>query len=638
MLKLCFTGDICNLKDGINELANDFNYAASFCSCCDADDCIKVSVTQEDGEKLSVKYSKGEAEIVYAKKYHFFRSLGLLVEHLQSSADDFSTEETAYFTMNGPMFDVSHANAVINVKATKSIIRRMAIMGLNMLMMYCEDNYDVPGHPYFGYMRPRYSEADMRTLDEYADMFGIEMIPCMQTLAHLHFPLRWSVYSDIKEDNDCLLVGEEKTYDFIRDLLVAASRPFKTKRIHIGMDEAWKLGRGRYQDLHGIVPKTEIMLRHLNRVMEIVRELGLQPMIWSDMFFRAASDANEYYDPSIIFSDEVKNAVPKDVQLVYWDYYHNDVEDFYNDYIDKHLEIGDTIFAGGIHTWGGFGANFTKTLRTTNPALMACKKKGIKEIFATTWGDGGTESSIYATLPGLSLFAEHGYSYELDEEKFRKRMEFCLGSSYDDFANISGIEETPGAVEKNLDYANPSKALMWQDILCGLIDKNIEGLPLNAHYEALAEKLKPACDRNGEYNGFFKFNYHIAYTLALKSEMGLRLTAAYKSGNKAELKKYAAEHLPELRRRVVDLRKSHMDHWYDINKALGWDIMDMRYGSLITRIDTAIDVINMYLDGTLPTIEELDEPRLLYNNQPDLTRNNSYEQIVTASRIGTNEN
>jgi len=268
---------------------------------------------------------------------------------------------------------------------------------------------------------------------------------------------------------------------------------------------------------------------------------------------------------------------------------------------------------------------------------MACKKKGIREIMATTWGDGVTESSIFATLPGLSLFAEHGYSFELDENKFRKRLEFCLGANYDDFFNISGIEETPGVIEKHNDPANPSKALMWQDILCALIDRNIEGLPLNDHYEKLAEKLKPSMDRNGAYNEFFKLNYHIAHTLALKSEVGLRLTAAYKSGDKAKLREFRDEILPELRRRVTDLRQIHMEHWYHINKALGWEIIDMRYGSLITRIGTAITVIGMYLAGEIPTIEELDEPRLYFNNEPGLARNNAYEWIVTASRIGNNE-
>ncbi len=637
MLKLSFKGDICCLKDGISELAHDFSYLASFCSYCDDNESIKINVVQRDGEKLCVKYSSGEAEIVYAKKHQFFRALGLLLEHLHDSNDDFSVEETAYFTMNGPMYDVSQGNAVININGSKNIIRRMAIMGLNMIMMYCEDSYDVPNQPYFGYMRARYSENDIKELDAYADMFGIEMIPCIQTLAHLVDALKWNVFADIREDKECLLVGEKKTYDFIRDLIIAASRPFKTKRIHIGMDEAWHLGRGRYQDLHGVVPKTEIMLIHLNRVMEIVRELGLQPMMWSDMFFRAASATGDYYDTSVKFTDEVINMVPKDVQLVYWDYYHDDSEDFYNKFIDTHREISEPIFAGGIWTWVGFGANYKKTFRTMNPALMACKKKGVKEVFATIWGDNGTECSVYATLLGLSLFAEHGYTFDLTEEKLRKRFEFCCGACYDDFMNLRFLDETPGVDKDNMEAQNASKSLMWQDILTGLIDKNIEGLPLDEHYAKLAETLKPACERNGDYNEFFEMNYNVANVLALKAEMGLRLTAAYKAGDKAELRRFADEYLPELRSRVAALRHVHMEHWYDIYKSIGWDIMDMRYGSLLTRIDSAITVVNKYLDGKLSVIEDLEETRLLFDGKEGVPYYaNYYSKIVSSSRIAPN--
>jgi len=102
---------------------------------------------------------------------------------------------------------------------------------------------------------------------------------------------------------------------------------------------------------------------------------------------------------------------------------------------------------------------------------------------------------------------------------------------------------------------------------------------------------------------------------------------------KAELAKYADEYLPELRSRVAKLRQVHMSHWFDIYKAFGWDVMDMRYGSLIARIDSAITVIKMYLDGKLSTIEELDEPRLLYNGKEGFIRINHYSKFVSSSRI-----
>lgn len=47
--------------------------------------------------------------------------------------------------------------------------------------------------PYFGAYRGRYSAAEIREMDDYAQKFGVELVPCIQTLAHLHNALKWPV-------------------------------------------------------------------------------------------------------------------------------------------------------------------------------------------------------------------------------------------------------------------------------------------------------------------------------------------------------------------------------------------------------------------------------------------------------------
>ena len=620
-----FKGDVASLLPGIREFCSEYHF-------CLGEGGLSVEVVREPKSPIRVAMSGQKANITYDEKIHFFRALGLLLEQLADGKTEFSITEKPQFTMNGPMFDVSQGNAVLNKKSMKNILRRMALMGLNMLMMYCEDSYDVKKQPYFGYMRARYSEEELRECDEYAGLFGIEMIPCIQTLAHLIDVLKWKEFSGIKEDYETLLVGCDKTYQFIEDLIRSAVKPFKTKKIHIGMDEAWHLGLGTYLSLHGLVPSGEIMKEHLARVMEIVRRLGLEPMMWSDMFFKAYAEG-DYYDKNVRIPESAKSMVPNDATLVYWDYYHFD-EEFYSDFIDKHRVFGEPVFAGGIWTWTGFAANWGMTFKTTNPALMACKKKGIKRVMVTIWGDNGTECNAFANLLGLSLFAEHGYSFDLDEEKFKKRFEFCTGAKFDDFYNMKYLDEVPGSNAENLDQFNPSKYLMWQDILTGLFDKNIDGLPLDSHYAVLAKKFEAAAGNNGDYNDLFRFNYHVADVLSVKSELGLRITRAYKSGNRAELKEYVEAVLPGLVQKVRNLRKCHMRNWFSMYKTLGWDVMDMRYGSLLIRIESAIEEITAYLNGQMDKLEELEEERLYYNSTRGLIAYaNYYGKIVSPSRI-----
>jgi hypothetical protein len=84
----------------------------------------------------------------------------------------------------------------------------------------------------------------------------------------------------------------------------------------------------------------------------MARAEGLEPMMWSDMFFRlAGKEFPDYtdYDVRVQFTDEVKAKVPKGIQQVFWDYY-RDNEEFYATNIDKHHDVfgRDTLFAGGI--------------------------------------------------------------------------------------------------------------------------------------------------------------------------------------------------------------------------------------------------------------------------------------------------
>lgn len=79
----------------------------------------------------------------------------------------------------------------MSVEYAKELIEILAIMGHNTILIYMEDVYSLKEEPYFGYMRGRYTEAELQAIDDYAHQFGIEVIPCIQTLAHLEQFLRW---------------------------------------------------------------------------------------------------------------------------------------------------------------------------------------------------------------------------------------------------------------------------------------------------------------------------------------------------------------------------------------------------------------------------------------------------------------
>lgn len=65
-------------------------------------------------------------------------------------------------------------------------------------------------------------------------------------------------------------------------MITTISSPLRSKKIHVGLDEAGGVGEGRYRQIFGYEDPTKVFLNHLRRVQDICKKHGLQPMIWSD--------------------------------------------------------------------------------------------------------------------------------------------------------------------------------------------------------------------------------------------------------------------------------------------------------------------------------------------------------------------
>ncbi|WP_422659361.1 beta-N-acetylhexosaminidase [Paenibacillus sp. EC2-1] len=604
-MKLRFEGDITNLMPGIQSLLDEVKVELS-------EDGIPVRVEASQGG-LEVGLEENHAYIRYERKHQFFRGLGLLIQHSRTS-NSFHLQEKQQFDEIGPMFDLSR-NAVFTVDSFKLMLNKMALMGMNTVMLYMEDTYEIEGETYFGYMRGRYSQEELREIDDYADQFGIEAFPSIQTLAHLEEFLKWEPVRHYKDTKGALLVGSEQTNSLIERMIVAASAPFRSKKIHIGMDEAEELGRGKYLDKNGYDTRFNIMISHLDKVLEIVRSRGLKPMMWSDMFLKLASgNGEDYYNKETSIPEEMSRRIPKDVDMVYWDYNHIEAEDYEN-LIGKHRPLGcNLIFAGAVWIFNTFGVNYGLSLNASDVALQVCKKEGIREVYATMWGDDGNEGNPFAALLGLQLYAEHAYSEQKPSEAhLAERVKFCTGIDRETFLQLKDLDEIPGQEPNNSKQSNPSKFLLYQDVLLGLFDKQIEGLELANHYEKLEQSIHARRDSNADLDYLFEMPEKLSAVLKRKSEIGIRLKQAYDKKDTAALKDIAENVLPEISQSVQELRAAHRTQWLQMFKPFGWEVIDIRYGGVISRLDTASIRIMDFVEGRIQRIEELEQERLVYS-------------------------
>ncbi|MBP5467237.1 MAG: beta-N-acetylhexosaminidase, partial [Clostridia bacterium] len=338
------------------------------------------------------------------------------------------------------MLDMSR-NAVMKPQKVKEYIDYLSLFGYNALMLYTEDTYEIKNHPKFGYLRGKYSESELKEIDAYAVEKGIELIPCIQTLGHLERPIRWPEFWRISDIDDILLVDDDETYKLIDDMFCALERCFTSRTVNIGLDEAHRLGRGKYLDRHGYENRSEIFLKHLNKVVDIAKKHGFKPLCWGDMLF-SMNEMRDYYKPDAVKDFKYKNLVPDNLSLVYWDYYHTDKE-FYDKMIEGHRKISDKVWvAGGVWTWNGF-APFTKAaMSVIRPCVESARDKNVDEIIITVWGNGA-ECSYYSGLAALFYAAQVAQGNE-NIDDIKKIFYNAVGISYDRFLDL----ELPNCVSE----------------------------------------------------------------------------------------------------------------------------------------------------------------------------------------------
>ena len=533
---------------------------------------------------VSLAVEEGGVLIRHTDSARAFRALGRLMGRLASGKPPEPFTETASFSLSGIMLDCSR-NAVPTVEKTREWIVRMALMGLDTLLLYMEDTYEVPDEPFFGYGRGRFTPKELKALDDFAFGCGVEMIPCIQTLGHMEQALRWPAYRDLRDQPDVLLADEPKTYALLEKMIRAASAPVRSKRIHIGMDEAHGVGLGRYRDLHGETPRFELMLRHLGRVRDLCAQRGLTPWIWSDMFFRLGSKTNDYYDTEAALPPGLAEKIPAGARLVYWDYYHQDKE-FYRDFIRRHRSLGsEPLVALGAWSWSRFWPALPYAENTIRPCMEACRAEGARETFLTVWGDDGTECDLTGAWPAMQFYAEFVYSDRPSETRARENFLGSAGGDRDRWRAASRIDNPPGYPPAGKTFANPSKVLLWQDPMLAFNDPPAPPEKVAAHYAGAAAAILADAKRSGRDRPL-ALPALVADAVAKKIVLRHRASRLMRRKDMKGMDAFLKKELPAAQRAVQTLWKCHRSLWMANNKPNGWEILEARYGCLLARLET----------------------------------------------------
>lgn len=495
---------------------------------------------------------------------------------------------------------------LMNMDRIKDFIDKLSAMGYSFLELCVDDRVEVKGEPYYGYLRGKYSIEQLKEIDAYGKSKGIEIIPCAQTLGHTGRLTNLPCYADIVDTDGILLAGEPRTYELIENMFKSFREGLTSKNFNIGYDEAHDVGRGRYLDKHGWVDRFDILIEHLNKVVEIAAKYDFKIHMWSDMFYRVANGGN-YAGIDCEVPAEVKAKVPKNVGLLYWG---GGDDDVFNHMMKSHKEFGNEIWVnqGFTGTANGFAPFNHMSEECARKMMRQVRENGIDNVIVPLWDDEGHDCPYYAALPALYCTKQF-FDGNFDMDSVKKGFKEMFGVEYDHFLLL----DLPNKTKFNPDFMvhkDACKSMFFNDPFLGWKDSAVKDeLPMN--YGEYAKTLEDLIPEFGDYKYLPDYCAKLCRVLELKSDLGVRTREAYQAGDKEALKKLVPDYI-ECADRVGVFAEAMRSIWMADGVPYGWEIHTIRFAGVQARLKDCARRLTEYLNGQLKEIPELNEEILEY--------------------------
>ncbi len=479
-----------------------------------------------------------------------------------------------------------------NVGTLKRFIKIISAFGYDRLYLGMADSYKIEGEPYFGYKRGGYTKAEFIETDAYAKKHGVEIVPQIQLLGHLHYLKKYPVYERLFDTNDSLIVGDDKVYELIEKMIKTISEGLSSRTIHIGLDETFGLGTGNYLKNHAPADRKELILRHVERVSEILKKYGYSSVeMWGDMLL----DEN-----SSVKAEEVKSRLPENSSVIVWNYEEKDEKKLGKMIEDGKKVTQNSAFAGGVWKYIGFGPNNAFSVDCILKQEQICYKNGVENFIVTLWADSVAPCSVFAALPSLFVAAEYAFgrinsASEIDKTRFLK----AAGISYDDAYSLEYLDNP---FKENVTTRSSSSIwLLYTDVLLGNFDTLVpEGaeeayLKLAEEYDGLSK---------GKFGYLFALSALLAKALSIKAHLPARIREVYRCKDKNAVNRLI-DRLIELKKALNKFMLGYEKCFLRDNKAFGVEVYHMRLGEQIIRCDYAIRRLKAFAEKD-EKIEELE--------------------------------
>lgn len=322
------------------------------------------------------------------------------------------------FAVRSYMLDISR-DKVPTMGTLRLIVDLLAKFGYNQFQLYTEHTFAYSRHKGVWEHASPLTPSEIRALDAYCAMNGIELVANQNSFGHLErwltkpeynhlaelpqggAPLSWGGF---KKDPTTLCPTDPRSLEFLDGLYDELLPNFESKLFNIGCDETFDLlGEGRSAAQVKEKGEGRVYLEFLKQVAGLARKHGRRPMFWGDV---------------ILKHPELVPELPKDLIALDWGYEGNHP---FMEQAEKFKAAGLEFYVcPGTSSWNSLAGRVENMRENMIAAEHAGRIHGAKGFMVTDWGDGGHWQPLAASLPGLVfgglLATEGAHAAKMDIE------------------------------------------------------------------------------------------------------------------------------------------------------------------------------------------------------------------------------